>query len=54
MVEDTSLEDHLTPFKEIFFDLETMEVKYNGRRFRVDFVLFVTPFLFEFQGYYFV
>ena len=31
MVEDTSLEDHLTTFKEIVSDLETMEVKYDEK-----------------------
>ena len=29
MTEGVSLEDHLTVFKEIVFDLETMKVKYN-------------------------
>ena len=29
MAEDTSLEDHLTTFKEIVSDLETMEVKHD-------------------------
>ena len=29
MAEDMSLEDHLTTFKEIVYDLETMEVKYE-------------------------
>ena len=29
MVENTSLEDHLTTFKEIVSDLETTEVKYD-------------------------
>ena len=39
MAEGTSLEDHLTTFKEIVADLETLEVKYEEEDLYVHFLI---------------
>ena len=43
MEKDTSLEDHLTIFKEIIYDLETIEVKYDEEDLYL-ILLFLLPF----------
>ena len=50
MAEGTSLEKHLTTFKEIVVDLETLEVKYEEDLGLIFFV-FASYFVCDFQRY---
>ena len=50
MVEGMSLEDHLTTFKEIIFDLETMEIKYDEEDLGLIFLCSLSPSYSSFMG----